>query len=379
MAYIKKRGDGWQLRVTHRLLPRIFYHTFASEVEAINYGETLERLLASGIVPQELLAPGPARDDPLLSQVLTQYLANSPGVTAFDNEVIGFLLSDKPVIGLRLSKLTYRWVESYVGWLKSTERNLAPGSIRKRVGAAARAMDWHIKRTTMDNAVPMANVLRLLPRGYASYSDADEGETRKDIERDRRLTPDDVARIESALAGVKREDRERALVPDEEMTLMFRLIVDTGLRLSEAYKLQVSDIDLERGIIRLAGSKGHRGQSKPRVVPLKRPLRDLLVPWCRQRVGRLFSFWDGSPETLRATSSKLSRRFGTLFDFAKVPNFTEHDLRHEATCRWFELRRADGAWVFSEVEIAKIMGWSSTRMAIKYASLRGEDLAARLG
>ena len=76
---------------------------------------------------------------------------------------------------------------------------------------------------------------------------------------------------------------------------------------------------------------------------------------------------------------RLSARFGTLFAYAGVTDMTEHDLRHCATCMWFGLRDAGGRWVFSEIEICRIMGWSDTRMALRYASLRGEDLAARLG
>jgi integrase len=55
-----------------------------------------------------------------------------------------------------------------------------------------------------------------------------------------------------------------------------------------------------------------------------------------------------------------------------------HDLRHEAACRWFEHRTGAG-WTFSDVEVARIMGWASLAMALRYASMRGEDLAARLG
>lgn len=65
---------------------------------------------------------------------------------------------------------------------------------------------------------------------------------------------------------------------------------------------------------------------------------------------------------------------------AQVHGLAEHDLRHEATCRWFELRRpGGGGWVFSDIEICRIMGWSDPKMALVYASLRGEDLAARIG
>lgn len=43
------------------------------------------------------------------------------------------------------------------------------------------------------------------------------------------------------------------------------------------------------------------------------------------------------------------------------------------------MRDASGRWLFSEIEVCKIMGWSSTKMALRYLSLRGEDLSARLG
>lgn len=92
----------------------------------------------------------------------------------------------------------------------------------------------------------------------------------------------------------------------------------------------------------------------------------------------MFPFWDGTKGHLRRAGAKLSFRFRTLFDYAGVEQLTEHDLRHEACCRWVELRSADGRWVFSDVEVCRIMGWSSMSMMLRYSSLRGEDLANRL-
>lgn len=42
------------------------------------------------------------------------------------------------------------------------------------------------------------------------------------------------------------------------------------------------------------------------------------------------------------------------------------------------MRRHDGAWALSDVEVCRIMGWSDPRMLLRYASLRGEDLADRV-
>ena len=133
----------------------------------------------------------------------------------------------------------------------------------------------------------------------------------------------------------------------------------------------------------MEGTKGHHGVIKPRTVPLKRKLADRLRAYVADLPpdARLFpTLWDGDndPKALKRTTARLSARFATLFDYAGLGNFTEHDLRHEATCRWFELRDAAGRWVYDDIAICRIMGWTDTNLALRYASLRGEDLAARL-
>lgn len=160
--------------------------------------------------------------------------------------------------------------------------------------------------------------------------------------------------------------------------LLFDLIVNTGLRLSEAFRLRVDQYDAQRGVINVEGTKGERGRIKPRVVPLVPALRPVLADWCKARVGLIFPFWNGDPEETKRASARLTHRFKVLFDYAQVPDCTEHDLRHEATCRWVTMRDKAGRWMWSEVEVCKIMGWTDTKMFLRYASLRGEDLADRM-
>lgn len=394
----RPRGARWELRVKHRLLPRPFYATFASQAEADSYGQQLDAMLDRGVVPAELLAGEPrSADDPLLVAVVRGYLNNAPHLTASDSKLLGTMVPE--LAGLRVSAVTYRWAtDTWVRELKMRHQQ-APGTIRKRVGALARVLDWHLASTVRagDSAAAPVNPLRLLPVGYSQYTEAEQRELAgrsvrgrplaapRDQRRDRRLLPAEEAAIRQAMAGVKREDRERPWTgpagtgPDDGFALFFALIVDTGLRLREAYRLRVDQVDTAKGILRVEGSKGTRGASRPRVVPLKRHLRESLASWCAGRVGLLWPYWNGTPEDLDPASRRLSARFATLFRHAGVPAMTEHDLRHEATCRWFELRDPAGRWVFSDVEIARIMGWANLSMALRYASLRGEDLAARLG
>jgi integrase len=396
--HVRPRGSRWELRVKHPLLPRPFYATFATQAEADSYGQQLDAMLDRGVVPSELIAGEPrSADDPLLVGVVRAYINSAPHLTASDSKLLGTLLPE--LAGLRVSAVTYRWAsDTWVRDLK-LKRHQAPGTIRKRVGALARVLDWHLasKVKAGDSAAAPVNPLRLLPVGYSQYTEAEQRELAgrlvkgkpvapsHDQKRDRRLLPAEEAAIRQAMAGVKRDGRERPWTgpagtgPDLAFELFFSVIVDTGLRLREAYRLRVDQVDTARGILRVEGTKGARGASRPRVVPLKRHLREALASWCAGRVGLLWPYWAGTPEDLDPATRRLSARFATLFRYADVPAMTEHDLRHEATCRWFELRDAAGRWTFSDVEIARIMGWSNLSMVLRYASLRGEDLAARLG
>jgi integrase len=385
-ASIQPRNGGkdHQLRVVHKLLPKDFFFTFKGEdsrAQAEAYRDKLTSMLAQGVVPQALLAAPARGNDPLVAEVISGYEKHS---TVTDSDLALLQLIRSEAAGMRVSGITYEWVERWVRRLKVKE-NLAPGTIRKRVGALGRVLDWHYKRDTPKGQAMPANALRLLPRGYSQYtaSEIEEaegkgGEARFDEVRDRRLLPAEEARCRRALAGEKREDRERALTAEPEFTRLFDLIVDTGVRLSEALRLRVEHVDLERGVLRLQGSKATRGQRKPRVVPLKKHLRDAL----REQIGdRLAGLVFHVLERGRAAEEGVQSPDAAvpdLFSYAGVDDFTEHDLRHEATCRWFTLRNPQGGWMFSEIEVCRIMGWTSTKMALRYASLRGEDLADRL-
>jgi integrase len=378
-ASIQERSGKHQLRVTHKLLPRPFFFTFDDRDGAETYRDQLQALLAKGIVPEALLTKPRTADDPMVTVVIEEYQRET-SVTDSDTDL--FKVMKPELVGVRLSGITFTWCEEYVRGLKAPKVHLAPGTIRKRVGALARVVDWHIKRTTKDGDTPRGNPLRMLTRGYSVYSKADatEVDAKHDVARDRRLSAEESTRVDQVLAGDKRADRERPFITesDDMLPFFYALIVDTGMRLFEAYRLRVESVDLVRNVINVDGSKGHRGKIKPRVVPLKKHLREPLRALCEGRSGLVFNFWDGSLEDKKRAQLRLTSRFKNLFAYAQVPECTEHDLRHEAACRWFSLK-TDTGWLFSELEICKIMGWSDTRMALRYLSLRGEDLSARLG
>ena len=138
----------------------------------------------------------------------------------------------------RVNGVTFGWADEYVKRLKLVQ-NLAPGTIRKRVGALARVLDWHLRRSGMADQV-RANPLRLLGVGYSQYT-ADESKKlalkklkpKHDVQRDHRLAPGEESRVLWALLGGKREDRERGLTPDPAQIVRNVPSQDRSMRLRQ--------------------------------------------------------------------------------------------------------------------------------------------------
>ncbi len=208
MATKRRRGKSWQYTIRRaNLLPQPVYLTFSSESEGDEYVRRLEAILDRGIVPEELANTKAAAKD-LRSQV-SEY-RGAQHISVDDEQLLPVLLSRLP-IGITLPQLTFTWATEWVTTMKR-EQNLAPSTIRHYVGALSRALDW----LAAHGALPM-NPLRLLPRGYSTYTPDDkvavakiEGHAKADQERDRRLEDGEEARIREILAGAKPEaDRHR--------------------------------------------------------------------------------------------------------------------------------------------------------------------------
>lgn len=385
MASVRKTPGGkFELCIRNKLLPRRIYLTFDSEQEAETYGEQCDRLLKAGIVPAGLVEEKADHGEKLAIMLRAWINSGKPAPSEID--VLGRLVHE--VGGQRISDLTYTWAQGWVHGMKIKD-NLAPGTIRKRVGALSRCLDDYLRKHP---DVTVGNPLRLLPRGAASYNAKDRGDVEKlggrakeDTTRSRRLQPGEFTRIIDALAGKKREDRERSLDLKEAdaLRMLFLLIYYTGIRLREAYTMRAKQLMMKERVLKIRSSKQWYGREKWRDVPMRRELHaalehylglsefgpdDLLFPW-----------WDGDSTNLARVTSRLSGQFGRLFAYAQCNGLTEHDLRHEATCQWYEMRGPDGQWLFRDKEVERIMGWEpGSSMPARYASFRAEDLSRRL-
>jgi integrase len=387
MAAIRPTKSGkFELCIANALLPKRLFFTFDSREAAENYGQEAEKWLAAGVVPAALAEVSASRT--AVTETLAQLILrwrNAGRLSRTDDAILGWMDKDPKVSSCSLSDLTYQWAEAWVLDMKLV-RVLAPSSIRQRVQALSRALDWHLRSNP---SARMINPLRILPRGYSTYSesegkilDARGQESRKDVVRDRRLLPGEADKIRAVLNGTsKPADKERGIpLPEgDAMLVLFETILHTGLRLREAYTIRKENVNMLARVIRVQTTKQRNGNVVYRDVPMRPELYSILRGYMTPGPGLLFPFWDGTEEGLRITSNRLSHRFASVFRHAPCDSLTEHDLRHEATCQWYELRDEAGQWMFRTEEVNKIMGWSATSvMGARYASFRAESLAERL-
>ena len=159
-------------------------------------------------------------------------------------------------------------------------------------------------------------------------------------ERDRRLAGDEEARL---MAAVLRPGSRSA---GPWLRACITLAIETGMRAGELLSLQWSRVDFSQSVVRLDKTKNGTARS----VPLSEKAQACLQQLPRSIGGRVIpNFHD---------TSGLGRAFRLLCSAAKVEGLHFHDLRHEAASRL--------APHMPVQTLAKIMGWRTLQMAMRY-------------
>lgn len=389
MAKARQKPSGkWEIALRHPALPGgRKYFTFDTREEAEEYARQWRLMKAAGLQPPAALTHSPsAAGSVRLVRVLGEW--SESGFAAPSQ--IGTLKTLTREVGpVKLADANYTWLTGYLRQLK-VEQNLSPTSIKHRIQALGRAIDEYLRHHPDLQA---SNPVRLLPRGYAGYGEAEAklvrangGQVKVNAARDRRLLPGEHEKIVQVLSGYERPDRERGLqlLGGTALLTLYLVLVNAGLRLKEAYTLRRHQVDMDAKVLRVQSSKQWRGAVSWRDVPMRPEVHAALAAYLATRPmlpqAWLFPFMDEDGVQGETTvSQRLSFRFKTAFQYMDIEGLHAHDLRHEATCRWLELKDARGAPLFRLEELNKIMGWApGSLMAQRYASFRGEDLTARL-
>lgn len=135
----------------------------------------------------------------------------------------------------------------------------------------------------------------------------------------------------------------------EKYQFITRLIIGTGLRISEALSLNSYDF-LERDgrlVLNVEG-KGKRGEKKFRVVPVP--------PWID------VTGFDGFSFHRTSFASALNRMCKKLFDKSVTP----HDLRRTAARLWYNATRANGQKDGGIYEVCQLLGHANIEITQEY-------------
>jgi len=134
--------------------------------------------------------------------------------------------------------------------------------------------------------------------------------------------------------------------------------LETAMRRAEIAGLNWTDVDLKNSSIYLAETKNYEERS----IPLSPSAIDILKDIPRQITGTIFGL---IPDQITGYMRRAVKA-------AEIQDLRFHDLRHEATSRFFENTDLD------TMEIKMITGHKSMQMLARYSHLRAHKLADRL-
>jgi integrase len=325
MASIRKRGPAqWEARIRKRGWP-VTCKTFDTKIQAEQWARQIESEMDRGVFISRAEA-----ESTTLGEALGRYIQEYiPSLSDSQRET-------NRARAIQRRELSARFLASIRGKdiadliRERQAEGVGPNTIRLDLALLSRlfevaASDWGME--SLSNPVRKANKPRL-PSG-----------------RSRRL---EEGEQESLLA---------ASPPHFRAVVEFAL--ETAMRREEIATLTWPQVDLKKRVLTLPKTKN----GEARTVPLSPAALTILGKLPRAITGA--PVFGMSKQAITKTMLTVCRRVG-------IENLRFHDLRHEATSRFFEETDLD------VMEIRAITGHKAMQMLARYSHLRADRLSMRL-
>ncbi len=273
--YIRPRSKGkaFELRVTHKSLDKPGYVTLDTRESAEALGNRTLAALERGEMPEWLTVAERGKCS-RIRDLVREYIGQGR-TAASTSDVLDTVTAQ--IGDLELTEINVQWAEAWIRSLKM-DKQLSPGTIRKRKGALSRVFHWAVDNRPLSLA---RNPLDRLQHGYSGYSDQDVADlaaqgldSPEDSERMRRIDMDEQQRILSVLEQrlkCARTLEQRAEV--EGLRLMLELALQTAMRMKEIYTLTMDQVRVDQQTIFLERSKN----GDKRQVPLNDEACEILI------------------------------------------------------------------------------------------------------
>jgi site-specific recombinase XerD len=184
-------------------------------------------------------------------------------------------------------------------------------------------------------------------------------------------------KVDTAITPVLTEDQLKAMLKacqgpefrDRRDEAMVRLMAETGARVNEVLGLDVTDIDLPRGLAYIRRGKGGKG----RIVPFGPQTAKAMDRYLRARRTHPGADMDAAFLTARQrrrlADHGLRRTIGQRAEAAGIDNFHPHMFRHTAASRWLAAGGSEGG-------LMAVAGWSDRAMLDRYVRATAAERAA---
>lgn len=328
MASITKRGSTYLVRVRRKGYPTVT-KSFRTKAEAEKFQLVIESEMSRAVFVDRSEA-----ERTTLRDALARYLAEVvPGKKGHQEAYRVRGLMAEPFAMMSLAELSSKHFASY----RDAElRRVSAKTVRLKLGTLSHLYTILIKEWGFGG---LTNPIQQIRKPKMSAA------------RDRRLEPGEEARLLAACD----ESRNPWLRP------LVELAIETAMRRGELVGMRWSDIDLIRQVVLLRDVK-HPTLKTSRRVPLSSRAVEILQALPRRLDGQVFPI----------TRDGVTQAFERACQRAGIVGLTFHDLRHEATSRFFERG-------FDVMKVSAITGHHTLQMLKRYTQLRPEDIARELG
>ena len=340
MATFRKRSGSWQVLVRKKGFGQIG-RTFDTKSEAEDWAKIVESEMVRGVFVTRNEA-----ENTTLAEALDRYERE------VSSRKKGYAVEKGYIRRWKNTAFAKRTLASVQGkdiaeYRDMRLKEVAPNSVRLELALLSHLFTIAVKEWGMAGlANPVQQVRKpKLPQG-----------------RDRRLRPGELEKITDA--------SESPVLAD-----ILRFAVETGMRRSELAGMTWDLVDLKKRTVTLPDTKN----GEKRIVPLSTEACRILSDLPRRLDGKV---WGMEPDSItQAFIRALSRARkayeqecegkGQKPDPSYLADLTFHDLRHEATSRFFEKG-------LNPMQVAAITGHKTLQMLKRYTHLKAEDLAELL-
>lgn len=210
-------------------------------------------------------------------------------------------------------------------------KSLSPATVRRELGLISRILSASEKEFGI--YLPHGNPVRRvrLPK--------------EPLGRERRIYPEEEAKV---LVALQENPVMQALVS---------FAIETGMRQGEVARMRWDHVNAKARTLQIPQTK----TDVPRNIPLSAKALQALEGLPRQPDGAV---WGLEPHSISQAFRRACKRAG-------IEDLRFHDLRHEATSRFFEKG-------FNTMEVSSITGHQDLRMLKRYTHIRAESLVDRL-